>query len=191
VKAARHIGHGRIIQLAAAALAGGLLSAGGYALAASGGSTIRACADAHTGTLHLQKRCHRGQRRITWNQRGPGGPQGAQGAAGPAGQSPVIAWTLVGDSGSTLGGHGISVQHVSAGTYQLTATPAQCVQGINAPIVTVSDSYPPSGTGSATAFPVAWVEGGGSNKFTVITGVVVGGSFTPTDHIFDVQDPCT
>jgi hypothetical protein len=38
---------------------------------------------------------------------------------------------------------------------------------------------------------VAWVEGGGSNKFTVITGVVVGGSFTPTDHTFDVQDPCS
>ena len=65
------------------------------------------------------------------------------------------------------------------------------MQGINAPVVTVSDCYPPGRTGASTAFPVAWVEGRGSNKFTVITGVVVGGSFTPTDHTFNVQDPCT
>ena len=75
MKAPLDIRHGRVVQLAAAALAGGLISAGGYALAASGGSTIHACADARTETLHLQKRCHRGQRRITWNQRGPQGLQ--------------------------------------------------------------------------------------------------------------------
>ena len=190
MKAHLDIKHGRVVQLAAAALAGGLLSAGGYALAASGGSTIRACADAGTGTLHLQKRCHRGQRRISWNQRGPQGLRGARGVTGPAGISPVSAWTTVGDSGSTLGGHGISVQHVSAGTYQLTATPTQCVSGLNAPVLTVSDSNPPAGQ-AAGAFPVAWVEQNSSNKFTVITGVVVGGSFTPTDHTFNVQDPCT
>ena len=183
--------HSRIAQLTVAVVAGGLISAGGYALAASGGKTIRACVDARTGVLHQQKKCHRGQRRLTWNQRGPQGPRGARGATGPAGTSPVTAWTVVSNAGSTLGGHGISVQHVSAGTYQLTATPAQCVQGVNAPVVTVSDAYPPNGTGSGTAFPVAWVENAGGGKFTVFTGVVVGGSFTPTDHTFNVQDPCT
>jgi hypothetical protein len=96
----------------------------------------------------------------------------------------------VGNSGSVFGGHGISVQHVSAGTYSVTATPVQCVQGFNAPVVTVSDSYPPAGQAAGT-FPVAWVEDTGTNKFTVITGVVVAGSFTPTDDTFNVQDPCS
>lgn len=98
-----------MVELVLAALAGGLISAGGYAIAASGGSTVHGCADARTGVLHLHKRCHRGQRRITWNQRGL---QGVRGATGPAGTSPVTAWTVVGDTGSTFGGHGITVQHL-------------------------------------------------------------------------------
>ena len=41
------------------------------------------------------------------------------------------------------------------------------------------------------AFPVAWYESTGSNQqFMVFTGVVVGGSFTPTDHTFTVMDTC-
>lgn len=190
MKAPFDIRHGRVVQLAAATLAGALISAGGYALAASGGSTIHACADARTGTLHLQKRCHRGQRRITWNQRGPQGVRGAQGMTGPAGASPVTAWTVVGNAGSTLGGHGITVQHISAGTYQLTATPAQCAQGVSAAVVSVSDSNPPAGQ-VVGAFPVAWVGDAGGGTFTVHTGVVVSGSFTATDHTFNVQVPCT
>jgi hypothetical protein len=186
------IRHARIAQLAAAAAGGGLLSAGGYALAAGGSSTIHACVDRSGGhVLHVQARCHRGQRGISWNQRGRQGATGPQGPAGPAGQSPVTAWAGVNNAGTVFAGHGISAQHVSAGTYQLTATPAQCVQGTNTPVVTVSDAYPPNGTGSATAFPVAWVQLGGVNTFTVYTGVVGGGSFTLTDHTFDVQDPCS
>ena len=43
----------------------------------------------------------------------------------------------------------------------------------------------------AGAFPVAWYESTGSNQqFMVFTGVVVGGSFTPTDHTFTVMDTC-
>jgi hypothetical protein len=187
VKASLHIAHGRLVPLAAAAVAGALISAGGYALAASGGTTIRACADARTGVLHLQKRCHRSQHRVTWNQRGP---QGIPGATGPAGTSPVTAWTAVGDSGSTFGGHGITVQHVSSGTYRVTATPAQCAQGLTAPVVSVSDSNPPAGQTSG-AFPVAWVGDAGGGTFMVTTGVVVSGSFTPVDRPFNVQVPCT
>jgi hypothetical protein len=185
-----NVTHRRIVQLAAAALAGGLISAGGYALAASGDSTIHACADAGTGMLHLEKRCHRGQQRITWNQRGPQGLRGAQGNTGPAATSPVAAWTVVSGSGSTFGGHGITVQHLATGTYRVTATPAQCALGVTAPVVSVSDSNLPAGQ-AAGAFPVAWVEDAGGGTFTVITGVVVGGSFTPTDRSFNVQDPCT
>jgi hypothetical protein len=188
MKAPLHIAHGRLLPLAAATVAGGLISAGGYALASSDGPSIHACADASTGVLHLQKRCHHGQSRVIWNQRGP---QGIRGATGAAGTSPVTAWTVVGDAGSTLGGHGITVQHVSAGTYRVTATPAQCAQGpITAPVVSVSDSNPPAGQSSG-AFPVAWVGDAGGGTFTVTTGVVVGGMFTATDHTFNVQVACT
>jgi hypothetical protein len=187
VKARLDIRHGEVLPLTAAALAGALLSAGGYALAASSGPSLHGCADSRTGILHVQKRCHRGQRRIIWNQRGP---QGLRGATGAAGTSPVTAWTVVGDSGSTFGGHGITVQHVSAGTYRITATPAQCAQGVTAPVVSVSDSNPPAGQ-TAGAFPVAWVGDAGGGTFTVTTGVVASGSFTPLDRPFNVQVPCT
>jgi hypothetical protein len=55
----------------------------------------------------------------------------------------------------------------------------------------VSDANPPSGQ-SAGAFPVAWVGDTGTNQqFTVVTGVVATGSFTPTDHIFNLVDGCS
>jgi hypothetical protein len=82
------------------------------------------------------------------------------------------------------------VQHLSAGTYQLTATASGCAQAVNVPEVSVSDGYPPAGQ-SAGAFPVSWVRDTGTNQFTVFTGVVVNGSFTPTDHTFNVQDSCS
>jgi hypothetical protein len=191
VNAPLQIARGRILPLAVAALAGGVISAGGYALAASGGSTIHACADARTGVLHLQKRCGRDQRRVTWNQRGPQGPRGLSGATGPAGLSPITAWAVVGGSGATAGGHGITVQHLSTGSYRLTATPAQCSQTpISPPVVSVSDGNPPSGQ-AAGAFPVAWVGDAGGATFTVTTGIVSGGTFTPADRTFNVQVPCS
>jgi hypothetical protein len=161
---------------------------GGYAIAATNHNTIKACADAHTGTLHVQRRCHRGQRRITWNQQGP---QGTQGRAGPTGPPAAAAWAIVTDPGTVLSGRGISVQHASAGTYQVTVTAAGCAQGFNAPVASVSDGNPPAGQ-AAGGFPVAWVGDTGTNQqFKVFTGVVVGGTFTPTDHSFNLQDSCS
>ena len=103
----------------------------------------------------------------------------------------MTAWAVVSGSGVTTGGHGITVQHLSAGTYRVTATPAQCSQTlISPPVVSVSDSNPPAGQAAGT-FPVAWVADAGGGSFTVTTGIVVGGSFTPTDHTFNVQVPCS
>jgi hypothetical protein len=163
------------------------LGGGSYAIAATNHHTIKACADAHTGTLHVQRRCHQGQRRITWGQQGP---QGTQGRAGPAGPPAAAAWAIVAGSGGVTGGRGLSVQHVSAGAYQVTATASGCLQAVNAPVVSVSDGYPPAGQ-NAGAFPVAWVMDTGSQQFTIFTGVVVSGLFTPTDHTFNVQDSCS
>lgn len=167
---------------------------GGYALAASKVKTITVCADKQTGVLHLKThgKCKRGQTRVTWNQRGPQGPQGVAGAQGPAGQPgapAVTVWGNVTNDGSLASGQGISVQHVSAGTYQVTITAPACAHASNAPVITVSDG-PPGGQGPVP-FPVAWYGSTGLNQqFMVFTGDVVGGSFSASDHTFTVMDAC-
>jgi hypothetical protein len=166
---------------------------GGYAFAASRTKTITVCADKRTGVLHLHNRgrCKRGQTRVTWNKQGIQGPQGKPGQAGQPGAPAVSVWAIVTNSGTPLVSHGLSVQHVSAGTYQLTVTADSCSRGSNAPVVSVSDANPPNMQGPG-AFPLAWVGDTGPNdQFTVYTGVVVGGSFTPTDHTFNVVDACS
>jgi hypothetical protein len=165
---------------------------GGYAFAASKTKTITVCADKKTGVMHFKSRggrCSRGQTRVTWNQQGP---QGVQGSAGQAGAPAVSIWANVANNGSVVAGQGLSVQHLSAGTYQVTITSAACVHGANAPLITVSDTNPPGGTPPTDkAFPVAWYESTGSNQqFEVFTGVADTGSFTASDHTFTVMDTC-
>jgi hypothetical protein len=162
---------------------------GGYAIAASNNKTITACADKKTGVLHLHNhgRCKRGQTRVTWNQQGP---RGVQGPSGQPGAPAVSVWANVTNAGSVLFGQGISVQHLSAGTYQVTITAPACAHGSNAPVVNVSDTNPPGGQPPG-AFPVGWYQSTGLNQqFTVFTGVVSGGAFMLTDHSFDVMDTC-
>jgi hypothetical protein len=168
-------------------------ASGGYAIAATSTKTITVCADKKTGVLHLHARgrCKRSQTTLSWNQKGAQGATGSQGPAGAAGAPAVSVWATTFAAGGVLSGEGVTVQHVSAGTYQVTITAAGCAQAINAPTVSVSDSYPPAGQ-TAGAFPVAWVENTGTNEqFTVETGVVVGGVFTPTDHTFNLQASCS
>ena len=82
------------------------------------------------------------------------------------------------------------MQHLSAGTYQVTITAPACAQGSNAPVITVSDSQSPGGQGPARS-RLRGIQSTGSNQqFMVFTGEVVGGSFTPTDHAFTVMDTC-
>ena len=182
---------------------------GGYALGASKTKTITVCADKATGILHLKTRgkCKRSQTRVTWNQQGPQGAQGppgaqgsqgtagAQGQQGPAGvQGPaaVNVWAEVANDGTVVAGQGLSVEHISGGTYKVTVTATACAQRTNAPTITVSDSAPGAVPGGV--FPVAWYGSTGANQqFMVYTGVVSASSsltFTPTDHIFDVLDTC-
>jgi hypothetical protein len=165
---------------------------GGYAFAASKTKTITVCADKGTGVLHLKTHgsCKRSQTRVTWNQQGPRGLPGVQGPIGQAGAPAVSVWANVANAGSVVSGEGLSVQHVSAGTYEVTITAPACAQRSNAPVITVSDGNPPGGQVSG-AFPVAWYGSTGLNQqFMVFTGVVVGGTFTPTDHTFTVMDTC-
>jgi hypothetical protein len=161
---------------------------GGYALAASKTKSITVCADKKTGILHLHNhgKCKRSQTRVTWNQQGPQGVPGAQGAAGQPGAPAVSVWAQVATDGSVAFGQGLSVQHVGAGTYQVTITAPACASRSNAPVLTVSD-----GPSAGGAFPTAWYQSTGVNlEFMVFTGVVSGGAFTPTDHTFTVMDTC-
>ncbi len=169
-----------------------IAAGGGYALAASKTKTITVCADKGTGVLHLKTRggrCRRGQTRVTWNQVGPQGPQGFTGPAGQPGAPAVSVWANVDNAGSVISGQGLSVQHVGAGTYQVTITAPGCAQGQNAPVVTVAGAPPPGGT--SQTFPVAWYGTTGLNQqFSVFTGDVAGGTFTASDHSFTVMDSC-
>src|SRR6185437_7870935 len=103
-----------------------------------------------------------------------------QGPAGQAGAPAVSVWAQVATNGSVAFGQGLSVQHLSAGTYEVTITAPACAHGLNAPVVTVSDGPPTGG-----AFPVSWYQSTGSNQqFDVFTGVSSSGVFTLTDHTF-------
>jgi hypothetical protein len=187
----RHVRANVIAYLALVLAVGG---GSGYAIAASRTTTIHGCVVKRTGELLIKKRCRRGQARLLFNQRGPIGPKGDSGApgqTGPAGAPAPSAWAVVAGDGVSQPDqtHDIIATRTSAGTYQLTATAPACVQANNSPIVSVSDAYPPAGQ-LAGAFPVGWVENGPANQFTVLTGDVVNGVFTPSDHTFNVQDVC-
>ena len=138
----RIVGHLRTNIVAYLALAVAIGGGGGYAIAATTTKTITVCANKQTGILYLHQhgRCSRRQKKISWNQRGA---TGAQGRPGPAGASAISVWGVVAGNGTVTSGQGLSVQHVAAGTYQVTVTAAGCAQGPNAPTVTVSDANPP------------------------------------------------
>ena len=197
-KAVEYLALGLVLALAAG---------GGYAMAAGNNKTITVCADRKTGVLHLKTRgrCKSSQTRVSWNQQGPQGvqgqqgpqgsqgPAGGQGPAGARGQAAVSVWATVADNGivSPGQGQGLTVQRLSAGTYQVTITDPTCAHENNAPVITVSDSNPPAG--HTDGFPVAWYGDNGPNEqFTVFTGVVSGMplSFAASDHTFDIHDTC-
>lgn len=174
----------RILQLVGAAMAGALLSAGGYALAssrspASPPAPVHGCVDrGGSHLLHVQARCGRGQEAISWDTIAAG--------------SPVRAWGFVGGDGIVESGQGATVRHTGAGVYQVKVTARGCVGAVNnAPLVTVNDTNPPGGV-VGSSFPYAWASNfpSGEQGFTVYTGVIVNGSFTPVDMAFDFGDSC-
>lgn len=191
--------HHRVVQhlranvLAYLAIGLALGAGGGYAIAAGRSSTITACADRHTGVLHLSRRgrCERGQSKVRWNQQGPQGIQGQPGAQGAAGQDAVKIWGTALSDGSpgNAGEHGFTVQRTATGSYQVTITDSRCTSAPAAPEITVDDLNPPSGH-VAGAYPLAWVTNGTGPTFTVSTGVAVGGAFSLENRSFNVQDVC-
>jgi hypothetical protein len=158
----------------------------GYAAASHAHSnTINACASKRTGQLSIRHgaRCHRGQVKVSWAKQGP---------KGPAGTSAVQAFGSVGASGAVIPNGGISVQHSGPGVYVVTVTAPGCAKAFNTPTVTATNGGGSTGIPPAGAVQTAWIDltGGGGAQFTVHTGWISGGSFTPADYGFDVQDSC-
>lgn len=174
----RPLHHARRNVMAYLALFFAVGAGGGFAIAASSNNTIHGCVSNRTHLLSIQKSCKQGQHPLVWNK------QASQS------QSPG-AWAAVQANGFTgTGARGVAVQHVSSGTYNLTVTTPQCARVTDAPTITVDTASPPLGTPTG-AFPVAWESFRSRTTFTVYTGVVAGGSFTPTDEAFSVQVPCS
>ncbi|HXZ78155.1 MAG TPA: hypothetical protein VEH31_45775 [Streptosporangiaceae bacterium] len=149
---------------------------GGYAIPAANTRTIHACVNNHTHALFIQKRCHRGQSAIVWNQQGPQGPQGRAGTPASA------AWATVGSDGSVPVGKNISARRTGVGTYAVQVDASACPNNASAPVVTPSGPTPPGA-------PVASI-GGAGRSFTVFTGTVTASGFTAADVSFNVSVPC-
>jgi hypothetical protein len=179
--------HGNVVAYLALFLAIG--AGGGYAIAATSNTTVHGCVVKKTDELLIRSHCARGQTKLTWAQRGPAGLRGRTGSTGPAGAAPPSAWAVVNGIGQAEPSDGITATHTGPGTYQITVTAPACANKENAAVVSISDAYPPSGH-TAGSFPVAWVENSGVGPFTVYTGVTVGGTFSPEDETFNIQDTC-
>jgi hypothetical protein len=179
--------HGSVVGYLALFLAIG--AGGGYAIAATSNTTVHGCVVKKTGELLIKSHCARSQSKLSWGQRGPAGKQGRIGATGQAGAAPPSAWAIVNGIGQAEPSDGITATHTGTGTYQITVTAPACANKDNAPVVSISDANPPSGH-TAGAFPVAWVENSLGGPFTVYTGVTAGGTFSPTDETFNIQDTC-
>jgi hypothetical protein len=153
----------------------------GYAATSRSHANINACANKKTGQLSIRHgaRCKRGQVKLSWAKQGP---------KGPAGTSAIQAFGAVGATGIVNPNGGISIQHTGPGVFVVTATSPGCAKGLNDPTATVTSSLniPPPG-----AAPDLWIDAnGGTAQFTVHTGWISGGSFTPADYGFNIQDSC-
>jgi hypothetical protein len=179
----RLIGHLRSNLVAWLALFVALGGTGYAAAAHRHSNTINACANKRTGQLSIRHgaRCKRGQVKVSWAKQGP---------RGKAGTSAVQAFGAVGATGIVIPNGGISLQHTGVGVYLVTVTAAGCAHGLNDPTATVT-SPDPSNNPPPGAAPDLWIDAnGGTAQFTVHTGWISGGSFSPADYGFNIQDAC-
>lgn len=196
-------------MVATGLVAGALLGGGGYALAASSAKTIHGCVSNKTHVLTVQKRCAKETKALSWNQVGPRGATGKAGAIGKTGatgatgpQGPAGGLNTVADSaqiasaGFAIAASGITnVQHVTTGTYELTAT--GCIKTFAVPqvIVTGGTASPavvanagggaPAGSGAFT-FQIHLTETASSNGTTLTTLT----NPIPVDNGFDITVTC-
>lgn len=96
----------------------GVLGAG-FAVAATSGTTIKACAKRSDGALRLAKTCKSTEKAVRW---GVTGPRGATGATGPVGPSDVRLFTAAATAAGTLqSGSNVATFTLPAGNWLLHA----------------------------------------------------------------------
>jgi hypothetical protein len=78
----------------------GLLAAGGagWALGATGASSIHACASKKNGALRLAARCGRKERAVSWSVQGPAGGPGQPGQRFRCGRGINTSCTGIGEA---------------------------------------------------------------------------------------------
>jgi hypothetical protein len=87
-----------------AAIAIGVLAlivaaAGGAYAASGGGGKITVCVSKSDGTLYKAKKCHKKDKKLSWNAAGPQGPAGSAGANGTNGVNGAVAGLTATKSG--------------------------------------------------------------------------------------------
>ncbi|MGO9753840.1 MAG: hypothetical protein ACLP22_20590 [Solirubrobacteraceae bacterium] len=179
----------RFLQLLTALLVGALLAGGSYALGSTSSSkTVSGCVVNATHELLIQKRCGRGQSRLSWNKQGP---QGVPGNTGPQGPPAAAAWARVlsGNGGTVVqDSEDLSVQSDGDGVYTLTAG-GPCKSGSDPSEVVT----PSNGDVDTNGIPVAYVvtPNGPENIFQVVTGGISNtGAFTQGNVDFGVAVFC-
>jgi hypothetical protein len=174
-------------------------SGGSYAVAATAHdtssarrptpTTLAACVNDHTGEMVLDRRgrCRAGRHKVTWDVKGR---RGATGPVGPTIAAAVSVSELVGGVPLTAI-QGLKVQRVEIGSYLVQVTNRECAKRQNVPVLTAeNDPLLEDGALPVGAIPTAYLTDFGSAQFEVRTGYLAGGSFTPYDYNFDVQDSC-
>jgi hypothetical protein len=156
-----------------------LAAGGGYAIASGGSSKITACAKKKGGSLYVAKRCHKGDKTLTWNTVGPRGPAGAKGATGQTGVGTAGETGAIGATGATgmtgaTGPPGILLTYDGSGT----ATPPTTTIGSVGSLTLTATCTQTSGTtdlevfhsGPAGQLDGNIVAGGSGNGFSIATG---------------------
>jgi hypothetical protein len=162
---------GRVTSAIVAGLIVSVVVGSGYAVASiSGGGTIKACSQKGTHLLYTGK-CKKGDKKLSWNTRGPQGPPG------PGATSAVFSATGTASPTPTALG--------SMGPYTLKASCAQPSAGTTVASLFVTG---PAGevdgmTNGAGGGPT---EGPDVEPFPALNGVSLYGGVTSTDSAKDV-----
>ncbi len=136
--------HIKLTHLMVGIVLGALLAGGGYALATTSNTVVRACVNTRTRavTVPAGGHCGKGSTALAWNRQGVRGATGATGERGVAGAA--------GSSGTPAT---VSVGTVTTGTPGRQATVSNSGTGSNA---ILNFSIPQGQAGSASSEPVAY-----------------------------------
>lgn len=180
-------------------VAGALLVGGGYALATTRDSVVRACVNpkTHALTVAVRGRCPRRYRSISWNQRGPSGAAGRAGRPGrPATVSIGTVTTEPAGSAATVTNAGSSTRAIlnfGIPSGATGATGPTGAAGANSGPTAYGEVWMGSTAaqlaGSANSRNIVNVGGGGGLAAVQVTGCSASGLTAPVINVTANADP--